>query len=54
MAEEKKIKVIFKEGLVNISNPAESFKENQTADISEEYFKHLVKAGIKIEQVNAK
>jgi hypothetical protein len=54
MAEEKKIKVIFKEGLSNITNPLESFKENQTAEISEEYFKHLVKSGIKVEQVNAK
>ena len=51
MAEEKKIKVIFKEGLSNITNPAESFKENQIIEISEELFKHLIQSGIKVEQI---
>ncbi len=54
MAEEKKVKVIFREGLTNISNPAESFKENQSAEISEEYYNHLKQNNIKVELLNAK
>lgn len=54
MAEEKKIKVVFKEALTNASDPSKSFRENQSAEISEEYFNHLIKAGINVELVNAK
>ena len=52
MAEEKKVKVTFKENVTGgtVEHPI-IFKENQSVDLTEDHFNHLKNAGIKVELV---